>query len=388
MWRFLFIFLFLFPFALSPARAQQPELIDDPEFRRVASRAVDSLYNLNLQASRDLLEPWRESHPRHPIWTLFEGLEVWWQILSDLEDTSRDPLFFNLMGRADHESTRLLRDDGHHADALLIKAISNGYIARQYANRDQWISSMNHARRAYSAFQYLLEIRPDMPDLKMGEGLKQYYSEYLPQAYPIVKTVSWFLPEGDRQLGLRLLAQAADSGIFARAEARYFIANINFRYEENYEVASLYMEQLVAAYPNNNYYRRVLVRSYYRMDRYDRAFAAIDDALKYWEERNLPYGDVLREDLLTLKGRMLFEEALYGQAIPQLAEAYEAGMNLENPEGRTQHVIAGYILASCYLEIGNLPEARRYLAEITEMKASPDYREQAEELLKSDRLGR
>ena len=360
-----------------PCRAQLPELINDSEFRPVARQAVDSLYNLNPEASGQLLQPWKERYPSHPLWILFEGMELWWKILSDLENTSHDERFFNLMGRADYESTRLLREKGTHADALIIKAISNGYIARQLANRDRWVASMNQARKAYNAYQYLLELQPGMPDLMLAEGLKLYYAEYLPEAYPIVKTVSWFLPDGDKRQGLRMLERAAERSIFAQAEARYFLGNILLQYEKDYPEAARHLGQLYRTYPNNSYYVRILVRSYYRMNKYDRAVEIIDTALARWNERQLPYETVLKEDLLTWRGRIRFSQFRFREAIPDLKAAYEAGLKLDNPDLRSLHVISGYYLAQCYLKTGNRPKAEHYFREVTRMETKTGYREQA-----------
>ncbi|MFH5882779.1 tetratricopeptide repeat protein [Halalkalibaculum sp. DA3122] len=377
------VIAFILVASLQPALHAQhpPELINDAEFRPVARQAVDSLYNFNPEAARDLLEPWKRRYPGHPLWTLFDGIELWWQILADLEDRSHDEKFFNLMGRVDYQSSRLLSKDSNHADALIMKAISNGYIARQHANRDNWITSVNQSRKAYNAYQYLQEVQPELPDLKLAEGLKLYYSEYLPEAYPVVKTVSWFLPDGNKQQGLKFLAEAARHGIFAQAEARYFLANINLLYEENYSEAARNLEQLVQAYPNNNYYARILIRSYFRMNEDEKALQAIEVVLKRWDRKKLAFEGVLKEELLTWKGRIHYRRFQYSEAADVLRLAYRVGASMADPGSRSQHVIAGYYLGRSHLQVGNRDKARRYLEAVTQMDAQENYRSHAEELL-------
>ncbi len=382
MFRTLLLALILIIYAQSITWAQStPELINNTEFRPVARQAVDSLYNFNREAARELIDPWKQRYPDHPLWMLFDGIELWWQILADLEDTSHDEQFFNLMGRVDYRCSQLLRKDQDHADALIMKAISNGYIARQYANRDEWITSMNQSRKAYRAYQYLQEVQPDLPDLKLAEGLKLYYSAYLPEAYPIVKTVSWFLPEGNREKGLDYLEQAAEQSIFAQAEARYFLGNINLLYEENYEEAADHLEHLYQKYPNNSYYARILVRSYFRMDNYDQALILIDEILSRWQSENLPFEEVLREELLTWKGRIHFKRFQYSRAADALKAAYKTGQSLPEPDGRSQHVFAGYFLGRSYLEIGDDEQARRYLEAVSQMNVQEEYRDHARQLV-------
>lgn len=362
-------------------QAQVPELINNREFRPVARQAVDSLYNLNAEASNKLLEPWKKRYPGHPLWTLFEGMELWWQILSDLEDTSHDGRFFELMARADYQASRLLRLENNHADALIIKAICNGYIARQHANRDEWITSMNQARKAYYAYKYLLEVQPGLPDLKLAKGLKLYYSAYLPEAYPIVKTVSWFLPEGDKKRGLQFLREAADSSIFAQAEARYFLGNINLLYEKEYERAARHLIKLYRDFPNNGYYARILVRSYFEMKAYDEALETIENSLKRWERKNLPYQGVLKEELLTWKGRILFIRGEYSRALNTFEKAYPIGKGLPRTAYREQHARAGYYAGYISYQSGKLKESRKYLQEVRGLKGTA-YSARAERILR------
>src|SRR5699024_2342214 len=151
----------------------------------------------------------KDTYPGHPLWTLIEGMKFWWQILSDLEDPSHDEEFIEMMKRANYEAGDLLLLQSTYADSLIILAIYNVHIARQYSNREEWISSINYARKAMNTYEYLSELQPNMADLKLAEGLKMYYAAYLPEEYPVVKTVSWFLPDGDKKKGLEVIREAA-----------------------------------------------------------------------------------------------------------------------------------------------------------------------------------
>ncbi len=363
------------------SRAQVPELINDPQFRITAQAAVDSIYNFNFEGSEQLLRPWKEKYPDHPLWLLIEGMALWWEVLSDLNDTSHDEQFFYLMKRADYESSKLLRKNSSHADGLIIKAVSNGYVARHYANREEWLSSLNQARRALSAHEHLSRLQPGLADLKLAEGLKLYYSAYLPEAYPIVKTVSWFLPDGDKAKGMALLAEASNEAIFARAEAAYFLGNINYNYEKNYEVAARYFEELYRTYPRNNYYVRLLVKSYYRMKRYDEALAIINDSMERWEKHDLPYQKVVSEELLTWKGRILTRKFQFEKAMDSYREAFALGEMLPRTDYRPFHAISGYYLGRLYCENNNYPEAEKYFKSVTSSRAGAGYKSLAEQTL-------
>lgn len=374
----LFLILFLLGSAI---RAQVPELINDEAFRKDAQTAVDSIYNLNFKAADKQLRPWREQHPEHPLWELMEGIKLWWQVLSDLHDTSHDDEFFNLMKRVDYEASKLLRKQRSHVDALMIKVVSNGYIGRQYANRGEWLTSINQARKALSAYEYLLDLKPGLADLKLAEGMKLYYSAYLPEAYPIVNTVSWFLPDGDKKKGLQLMQEASEEAIFAQAEASYFLGNINYNYEHSYSKAIGYFKNLYEAYPNNGYYTRYYVRVLYRMNKYDKAMEVIGDALDRWENQELAFGDVLKEELYTWQGRMLVKRNRSEEAATSYRKAFELGRKLPQTHNRPYFVTSGYLLANLLVQREEQEEARKYLRQVVDAKAEPGYREAAQELL-------
>lgn len=360
--------------SLQPARAQLPELIKNEQFRRDAQAAVDSLYNFNRAGARQRLSDWHKQYPDHPLWQLLDGMEFWWIILSDLNDHARDDRFFEMMKRADYAASKLLYEQPGHADALIIRTVANGYIARQYSNREEWVTSLNAARKAYNAYGALREVLPDFPDLRLAEGLKLYYSQYLPEAYPVVRTVSWFLPEGDKEKGLEQMRKAAETAVFARAESIYFLGNINYNYEERYDKAAAYFRRLYEEYPNNNYYVRLLVRNYYEMEQYGMARAVIDSALQRWDRQNIPFEDVLREELLFWKGRILYRDGHYEAALPLFRSSFRLSNRLPRSRHRDYYPASAYYSGLILNRQGAYREALQYLEAAQEARSNDRYR--------------
>lgn len=363
------------------ARAQVPELVNNRQFRPDAKAAVDSIYNFNFDEADRVLSPWKEKYPHHPLWSLIEGMKFWWQVLSDLEDPSHDKQFVNMMKRAGYQAGKLLHEQSGHVDALIIQAIAYGYIGRQYSNREEWISSLNYARKAMDTYEYLQQLQPGMADLKLARGLKLYYSAYLPEAYPIVRTVSWFLPDGDKDKGLRLIKEAARKGIFARAEATYFLGNIYYNYEKNYAAAIPYFEKLTEQYPHNNYYARLLVKNYFQLHQYDKALRFIDITLQRWKKQQLPFHKVLQEELLTWKGRILEQRGHTEEALSLYRQAFQISSTLPNTKSRGFWTASGYLAADILYDQNKPGEARRYLEQIVDAREESNYRKWARNLL-------
>lgn len=362
------------------APGQVPELIMDPEFRPAARAAVDSIYNFRFEGAEQRLRPWKKRYPDHPLWKLMDGIRLWWEVLADLEDRSHDEELFNRMARADYQSARLLGRRGSHADALIIRAIANGYAARHKANRGEWVGSMNAARKALGAYNYLRERDTGLADLKLAEGLKLYYAAYLPEAYPVVRTVSWFLPPGDKREGLQYLREAADSAVFAAAEATYFLGNIQFNYENNYGRAADHFRSLHRSYPRNVYYARYYVRTLFELDRYEEALAKIEELATRWQRDGLPYRRVLEEEIYSYKGRILLEQGRPDRAAAALERSFGHGEELPEAARRSYHVISGYFLGRALHALGSNEEAVKVLNHVAGHSAEEGYRRRAEEL--------
>ncbi|GAA5521947.1 hypothetical protein Asal01_01895 [Fodinibius salicampi] len=361
--------------------AQVPELVTDSEFRPDAKAAVDSIYNFQFEGADRRLSEWKEKYPQHPLWTLMEGMKFWWEILSDLQDTSHDEQFINMMKKANYQAGKLLDEQPGHVDALIIQAISNGYIARQYSNREEWISSLNYARKALNANEKLKNQESGLADLKLAEGLKRYYAAYLPEAYPIVKTVSWMLPEGDKGEGLELLREASENAIFARAEATYFLGNIAFNYEKEYMEAVQHFVELQRQYPRNNYYARLLVKSYYRLRHYGKALEYIKTTLRHWDNEGFPKQKILQEELWTWKGQIVERMGNVEEALALYKSAFELGGELPNTRERSFWMVSGYKAGNILAKRGEHEEARHYLEKVAEASRSSSYRDKARDLL-------
>jgi len=378
--RYLFLLFFVLVVAL-PVPAQVPELINNPDFRTDAKAAVDSVYNLNFAGAEEQLATWKDKHPNHPLWTLFEGMQLWWRVLTDLHDRSHDEQFFEMMKKTDYQAGKLLHRQPKHVDGLLIRAISNGYMARQYANREEWITSINYGRKAIQAYNYLLDIQPELNDLKLAEGLKLYYLDYIPDEYPVVRTVSWALPDGDKEKGLKAIEEASKTAIFARAEATYFLGNIHYNYENNFGVAVRNFEKLHQQYPDNSYYVRILAKSYFKQARHDKALEFIEDNLQRWEANELPDLKVVQEELLTWKGRLLEKKGRTDAAIDCYTRAFTLGEELPDTANRSFYVVSGYLGGKLLAKNGSKDKAKSMLHNVIEAEAEKEYRRQAEELL-------
>ncbi|MCC5913933.1 MAG: tetratricopeptide repeat protein [Balneolaceae bacterium] len=374
-------FLVMLTLSMSVAKAQTSVLIDDSEFRVDAREAIDSLYNRNPHAAKEILKPWMGDEPDHPLWLIWEGMEIWWDVLQDLSSEEYDEAFLEKMARADYAASRILRSESDHPDGLIVRAIANGYIARHHANRGDWLTSVNIGRRAYQAYSRLIEVMPDLPDNDFAVGMKRYYAAFLPENYPVVRAVSWFLPDGDKEEGVNSLRRASEEGVFAAPEASYFLGNILLNYEGDYNEASEHFRQLQERYPDNAYYRRLYLRTLVQMRQYVTASSAADEAIAYWDEHQdrLKDREVLMEEAYYWKGRAAFHNRQREQASNYFVKSYNLGLDLPNRERRQVHTLAAYFAGRSFESLGESDEAEKYYRIAMDQKVSDEARRLARE---------
>ena len=363
-------FIFLIFFLCSGTdliRAQHIVLVTNGDFRPVAQQALDSLYNRNPEAAAEIFKPWREKYPEHPVWLLWEGMEMWWVVLEDLDNKSRDDEFYDTMKRADYQAGRFLKNNDRHPDGLIVRAAANGYLARHQSNRKEWMSSLNHGRIAYQSQQAMAKILPELADNLIAEGIIKYYSAYLPEAYPFMKTMAWFLPSGDKEEGLRLLEKAAEESLFAGPEALYFLGFIRLNYEENFDEAARDFRKLVERYPNNSFYRRLFVRSLFQMGKYEMAAEEIEKAILHWDTNNYPLMDIMKEELMYWQGRIHLVRNRLQKAFTAFENAFHFGSDLANAQQRTYRTLGGFYAGYSAEKLCNRQKAVEYYEAVASM---------------------
>lgn len=364
------------------SNAQTKRLIDDKAFTVDAIAAIDSLYNRNETAAQEILNPWQNRYPDHPIWILWNGMEHWWLVLEDLAVTHHEERFVELMNQADYEARRVLSNEPDHTDALVIRAVSNSYVARMHANKEEWITSLQVGRRGYQSHQRLLEVAPDLPDNYFAEGMKYYYSAYIPETYPIVRPFAYFLPDGDRKIGMQMLRDAIDKAIFARPEATYFLATINLNYEKNYSIAKRLYRSLVEQYPDNGYYRRLYMNTLGQLSEYSNMVRFYHDTMAHWQKSGLDEHPVMEIELTYWLGRAQYYLADYQSANESFIRAVEIGNQLENRERRDFYTLSTYFAGVVSEELNQRDQAVIYYRLTVAQKALPDTISRARERLR------
>ena len=350
-----------------------------------AQTAIEQAYNFEFEASIQTLEPWRDAYPESPIWPFWEALPVWWDILGDLENESHDASFINLLEKVDYQADKQLRKDRRNADALVIKALANGFLSRLYSNRESWYNSLSHARISMNILFNLERLYPEIADVQFGLGLYDYFAAHLTEEYSLVRAFSWMIPDGDKKQGLERLKKAANESVFLKPEATYFLGHIYLHYENEYSHALDYFTGLTVQFPENTFFQRLLIRAYVRNRRYENAVLLIDELTEKYAGSEAD--SALLEELHTIRGNIYFRMVDFTNAELEYLNVILLERTLPNPEKRQRMTEARYRLAQIYLQSNRSIEARNQFEIIIRNRPNSQYFKRAKDSLKELKKG-
>ncbi|MEM1127639.1 MAG: hypothetical protein AAGI71_13385 [Bacteroidota bacterium] len=299
----------------SPAASS---VLEDAFVRAQGKAGLDQLYNMRFEEAATAFAEIDRRHPRHPIGPFLMALNTWWTILSDYADTSNDDDFFDQMEEVIQRSDRLLNADPDHFDARFFKGAALGFRGRLRANRGQWFRASRDGLQAMDYVLGVAEDNPDNPDYVFGKGLYDYYAEAVPDKYPFVRPVMGLFPDGNKDAGLEALERTAREGYYIQTEAVYFLLQIYYLFERNYENSLEHVTWLRERHPGNAFFHGFEGRVYASFGRWKQATAVFDDILVRYLARQPGYTDALAEQALYFKARGLMIARDYEEALAEL----------------------------------------------------------------------
>lgn len=284
--------------------------------RTKGKKGLDLLYNMRSDSAKAIFQRIDRRYPAHPIGPFLQGLNLWWTIMLDLTDTAHDEQFYDFMNEVIERSDALLDNNPDHFDALLFKAAAHGFRARLASNRRDWWKALRNGQKAIGPARRVATVAPaDNADYVFGKGLYDYYTAILEEEYPVVKTFTWMIPEGDRERGLRLLKQTAQGGYYVRTEAFYYLTQVHYLYEDDYTDARRYVKQLRERHPGNPFFHNFEGRVYARWGRWDRAGEVFAEVVERCNEGKPGYNVHMEEIARYYLGRERLYDQRYDEAL-------------------------------------------------------------------------
>ena len=241
---------------------------------------IDLIYGLHFQSADNHFLEIIESDPANPLGYFFRAMVAWWRVLIDLEDESHDENFYVLLERCIEVCNARLKNDPFDFDSVLFKGGALGFRGRLRGDRGDYLGAARDGLRALPLLNKSREMEVTNKDILFGQGLYNYFADVMPKRHKILRPIMFFLPDGDREMGLEQLRIAAHEGRYAKAEAAYFLAQIYRVFEEDFNSSLPYLESLYRRYSDNALYHRYLARNLVEVGQWERGSRLYSDYIK------------------------------------------------------------------------------------------------------------
>ncbi len=275
------------------ARAQW---IDDADYEAHAQRGIAAVYNLEFETAETEFRVLSARYPGHPSGKFFLAMVDWSRIVLDIDNESLDDGFVDKLDEVIDMCDEMLEKDENDVAALFFKGGALGFRGRLYGHRGSWMKAANDGRQALPIVQRAYKIAPDNYDILLGIGIYNYYAAVIPEQYPVVKPLMVFFPTGDRQRGIRQLIEAGRHARYAATEANYFLLQLYYAYEKQYDKGIEVGRALLERYPKNVMMHRYLGRCYVNLSHWAETKKVYQDILDRCAKNFVGYGDTSRRE--------------------------------------------------------------------------------------------
>jgi tetratricopeptide (TPR) repeat protein len=365
----------------NPIDDRTASILTDAFVRTNGTEGLDDLYGMQFVEARTHFNKIDERYPEHPVGPFLKGLNLWWTIMLDLTDTSHDEAFIEQMNTVIDRCNALLEEEPDHFDAALFKAAAHGFLARLHSNRSRWWKTIRNGQKAINYVQKVEAVAPKRGDYVFGSGMYDYYVAILPKEYSMSRTILWMLPDGNKDRGLRLLRETATNGRYVKTEAIYFLAKVNYLYEDDFMATQQWVSMLRERHPDNPFFHSFEGRIYARWGRWRKARRIFRAVVERCEAGAPGYNAHMEEIARLYLARDRLYQDQYQDALHHLAELEQlTGRDIED----TRYRMLGYLYQGmAYDALRQRDMAVNRYRKVLTMEDATDAHERAEKYLAS-----
>ncbi len=319
---------------IAPAQAQWAIMKADAD--SLIKAGSDHIYNVQFDHATSDFKRVIEMYPENPAPYFLDAMVEWWRIKT--AENQRDPAlekaFLTKIDKAISVSQALLDKNEYDITGLFFKAGALGYRGRLYAESERWVKAAGDGKDALEMLQKSQKIAPGNHDILLGTGLYNYLAAALPEQYPALKSIIFFLPKGDKTTGLAQLVSASNKARYAGTEAKVVLLQVYDQFEKNSDELLKLATELHTQYPSNAYFHRYLGRAYVQLGYADKAEETWREAVKFALEKKPGYTKLITREGLYYVGAALMNKGENEDALKYLYKCDEASRSLDqDPSG-------------------------------------------------------
>ena len=245
--------------------AQTPrlQLLEDAMLQIEATEAMNAMYNFQFEQAEAAFTTLKNKYQGHPLPFLLLGLNTWWKIVPEMEDSTHDKTFIAYMDTATHLAKRLYKKDKNNYEATFFLAAAHAFKGYLYGEKNYWIKAAVAGKEALKYLELTKKKKHLGAELLFGDALYNYYSAWIYENYPSLRFLKSLFKVGKKESGIAQLRAVARNAFYTRTEAQYFLLRILTDEEEKYEEALELAGYLTKTFPNNPVFERYYAKLLY-----------------------------------------------------------------------------------------------------------------------------
>lgn len=210
------------------------------------------ILNTRFDRAEDTLATSCGAAPREACQVL-SATTIWWQILINPDDTSRDDEFERRVSSAIAATEQWAARAPESAEAWFYVGAAYGARVSWRVQRKERLAAARDGKRIKDALERALALDGGLSDARFGIGLYKYYAAIAP-AFAKFLRLFFLLPGGDRAEGLSDMEAVHAHGVLLRGEADYQLHWIYLWYENRTQRALELLRALSSQYPANPHF--------------------------------------------------------------------------------------------------------------------------------------
>lgn len=332
-------------------------------------RGINYIYRVKFDSAQIHFSEFTKQNPDAPEGYFFQAMLEWWKINLDKNNESNDENFSNKVNKVLEVCDKILEKDNNDFRATFYKGGALGYRGLLKSIRESWLRAAEDGREALNLLDKAAELQPNNKDALLGIGIYNYFAEYVPERYPVIKPLMLLFPKGDKVKGLLQIKEVATNSRFAKTEANYILAYLYINYEKNYLEAEAYSKKLFTEFPENAVFERFLYTSYIGLSKLIDAIDSWKKVLEKGASKQLGYDNkhILREanyyiSVALFNMKRISEAEIYLKD----CEKFNSEIDRNNESSFTANTFL--LLGVFYDANGNRDKAKEYYDKVLSMK--------------------
>lgn len=338
-------------------------LLKHPGVQIESSEAINQMYNYKFYEADKEFRWLQLRYPKHPMPYFMLGLAEWWKIVPNTDVTDYDDRCLMYMDSTIALAEKLYDNSENKLEPAFFLAAAYAFKGRLYSERKKWTKATLAGKNALKYFDKCKGNEEFSPELLFGDGMYNYYAQWIPENYPLLKPILMFFPKGNKQSGIKQLEKTANTAFFTRVEARYFLLQIysmENQYDKAYDMSKYMSEQ----YPDNPFFERYYARSAFVQGKLNEAERISKDILTKVERSQSGYEGVSGRTAAYI---LAYINHLFYKNMPEAKLYYQKSIDFAKQTNSTN---AGYYCSSVLglgkiaTEEKNYDQAQVYFKEV------------------------